>query len=349
MQLVQISMQALRMSAKLTISKQETGKNGGIKTMKKNKIAKAAAITAGTVALLAGIGSIAMGGYVADQILHQNADKDTHDNSLKQMEVWEYDTDAFNAAYTGVEISATAEDGNEVPGTYFDMGSDKCVILVHGAGGDRACVEPLAEGYLQRGYDVIAIDQRGCGSNPDDRVTFGIHESLDVKAMVEYARVDLENKEVLVHGQSMGAQTTAIYASNVQPGTPEAADAVICDSPVPGMELILKEMFGDGNTESFMANYLTGTSKVYMDIVYKINYDDADTIKVVANDHIPTLIICSDKDEVCLPDQVAEVYENVACEHKAIVHFDSAHIEGVIDDPEGYMNSVEGFLQPLGL
>ena len=317
--------------------------------MKKNKIAKAAAITAGTVALLAGIGSIAMGGFVANKILYQNADKDTHDNSLKQMEVWEYDTDAFNAAYTGVEISATAEDGNEVPGTYFDMGSDKCVILVHGAGGDRACVEPLAEGYLQRGYDVIAIDQRGCGSNPDDRVTFGILESLDVKAMVEYARVDLENKEVLVHGQSMGAQTTAIYASNVTPGTPEAADAVICDSPVPGMELILKEMFGDGNTESFMANYLTGTSKVYMDIAYKINYDDADTIKVVANDHIPTLIICSDKDEVCLPDQVAEVYENVACEHKAIVHFDSAHIEGVIDDPEGYMNSVEGFLQPLGL
>ncbi|MBP3296691.1 MAG: hypothetical protein J6M27_08920, partial [Lachnospiraceae bacterium] len=81
--------------------------------MKKNKIAKAAAITAGTVVLLAGIGSIAMGGFVANKILYQNADKDTHDNSLKQMEVWEYDTDAFNAAYTGVEISATAEDGNE--------------------------------------------------------------------------------------------------------------------------------------------------------------------------------------------------------------------------------------------
>ena len=66
--------------------------------MKKNKIAKAAAITAGTVVLLAGIGSIAMGGFVANKIRYQNADKDTHDNRLKQMEVWEYDTDAFNAA-----------------------------------------------------------------------------------------------------------------------------------------------------------------------------------------------------------------------------------------------------------
>ena len=317
--------------------------------MKKNKLVKATAITIVTVTVLAVLGSVAMGGFVADRILHQNADKDTHDNSLRQLEVWGYDTEAFDSAYKGTEISATAEDGNTVPATFYDMGSDKCVILVHGAGGDRVSTRPLAEGYLKRGYDVIAIDQRGCGANPDERVTFGILEAADVKAMVKYAREDLGNKEVLVHGQSMGAQTTAIYASNVIPGTSEAADAVICDSPVPGMELILKEMFGDGDTDSFMAKYLTGTSKYYMDLVYKIDYDDADTIRVVENDLLPTMIICSDKDEVCLPDQVAAVYENVACEQKQIVHFDSAHIEGIIDDPEGYMNSVEGFLMSLGL
>ena len=47
----------------------------------------------------------------------------------------------------------------------------------------------------------------------------------------------------------MGAQTAAIYASDVIPSDKDAADAVICDSPVPGMEFVLKEMFGDGNTE----------------------------------------------------------------------------------------------------
>jgi alpha-beta hydrolase superfamily lysophospholipase len=317
--------------------------------MKKNKLVKAATITIVTVTVLAVLGSVAMGGFVADRILHHNADKDTHDNSLRQLEVWEYDTEAFDSAYKGTEISATAEDGNTVPATFYDMGSDKCVILVHGAGGDGVSTRPLAEGYVKGGYDVIAIDQRGCGANPDERVTFGILEAADVKAMVKYAREDLGNKEVLVHGQSMGAQTTAIYASNVIPGTPEAADAVICDSPVPGMELILKEMFGDGDTDSFMAKYLTGTSKYYMDLVYKIDYDDADTIRVVENDLLPTMIICSDKDEVCLPDQVTAVYENVACEQKQIVHFDSAHIEGIIDDPEGYMDCVEGFLMSLEL
>ena len=312
--------------------------------MKKNRLKKGIIITVSTLLVLATGGSFCFGGFIADKILHQNAGKDTHDNSIKQMEVWDYDYSAFEDTYKGAEISATAEDGNTVPATYYSNDCDTCVILVHGAGGDRACTAPLAEGYLRRGYDVIAIDQRGCGSNPDDSVTFGINEQLDVSAMVEYARETLGKRTVYVHGQSMGAQTTAIYASNVTPGDVNAADAIICDSPVPGMELILKEMFGDGDTESFVAQYFTGTSKFYMNVVNKIDYNDGDTINVVAKDNIPTLIICSDKDEVCLPNQVEMVYNNVACSNKQIVHFDSAHIEGIIDCPEEYMDTVEAFL-----
>ena len=317
--------------------------------MKKNKIIKGLGITLGVIAFIGIAGSVAMGGYIADRILHQNEGKDTHDNSIKQLEVWGYDTEKFMNTYEGTDIKVTAEDGNTVPATYFDNGSDNLVILVHGAGGDRVSIYPLAEEYIKDGFDVIAIDQRGCGENADDRVTFGINEALDIKAMVKFAREEIKAGKVIVHGQSMGAETVAVYASNVMPGTVEAADAVILDSPVPGMELMLKETFGDGDTESFMAKYLTGTSKAFMKAVNGIDYDDADTINVVKNDKIPTMVIVSDKDKVCLPDQVTQIYDNIACENKAIYHADSAHIEGVIDDPEGYMSSVENFLKNLGI
>ena len=318
--------------------------------MNKNKIIKATGITLGVIAFIGIAGSVAMGGYIADRILHQNEGEDTRYNSIKQLEIWGYDLDSFNSRYQGVDVSATASDGNVVPGTLFEQEeSDTCVVLVHGAGGDRVSIYPLAEQYIERGYDVIAIDQRGCGENASDEVTFGINEQLDVAAMVAYAREELGDSEVIVHGQSMGAQTTAIYASNVEAGTPEAADAVICDSPVPGMELILGEMFGDGDTECFTARYLVGTSKIYMSIVNGIDYDDADTIEVVRNDNIPTMIIVSDRDEVCLPDQVVEIYGNIACGETAIMHMDSEHIMGVIDHPEAYMEGVTEFLTSVGL
>ena len=313
----------------------------------KKKLVKALIITLAAIIVLTAGGSLFLGSYIAEKILLQNEDKDTHDNSIKQLELWGYDTDAFLATYEGSDITATAEDGNEVPGTYYGFGNDKCVILVHGAGGDRYCVAPVAEKYFENGYDVIAIDQRGSGVNPDNKVTFGINEQLDVRAMVAKARTELGYNTVIVHGQSMGGQTTALYAANVTPGSIEAADAVILECPVPGMELILGEMFGDGDTDSFIAKYFVGTSKFMMGIRYGIDYDDGDTIALASNIRIPALVIDSDQDSVCLPDQVEQIYANIACEEKEIVHFDSAHIEGCIDYPAEYEESVMSFLNTV--
>ena len=308
------------------------------------------------LAVLFVVGSAILGKIIADKVMYQNKDNDTKTNSVKQLvDIWGYDLDGFNASYQGTEISAVAEDGNVVPGTAFktDEESDKWVILVHGAGGDRVSIYPLAEQYLLRGYNCIAIDQRGCGDNADDKVTFGINESLDVAAMVLYARTELGASEVIVHGQSMGGQTTAVYASNVVPGEADAADAVICDSPVPGMEYMLRSVFSDSDNEEDFYNvgtdYMIFVSKLATKLFYKVDYDDADTIAVVANDKIPTMIIRSEKDQVCLPEKVQEVYNNVGTEEKTIMSVDSAHIEGVIDDPEGYMDGVMSFLETYGM
>lgn len=313
-----------------------------------NSIIKKVIIAGCVIFTLALGGSIVVGGLISDKILHQNKGKDTCENSIKQLEKWGYDLDAFNNKYEGTEIKATAEDGNVVPATFFDGESEKCAVLIHGAGGDRVSIYPLAEQYIERGYDVIAIDQRGCGTNADDQVTFGIHEALDVEAMVSYAREELHEDEVIVHGQSMGAQTAVIYAANVKTNSSAAADAVIADSPVPGMELILREMFADSDDEekknSLLNDFLIGTSKTFMKIFNKVDYDDADTIAVAKDIELPTMIIVSDKDETCLPKYVEMVYDNMTCEKRSIAHFDSSHIEGVIDDPEGYMDSVETFL-----
>ncbi len=322
--------------------------------MKKKKVLKVVSIVVIVIAVLTVALSLAMGKMVADQVIYQNKNNDTVGNSVKQLAKWKYDLDDFQDKYEslGREIVVTAEDGNFCPATYFDNDGDKVVILVHGAGGDRVSVYPLAEQYLLRGYDVIVHDQRGCGANADKRVTFGILESLDVRALVEYAREELGMKKVIVHGQSMGGQTTALYASNVTPGDVNAADAVICDSPVPGMEFMLRSVFGDDDPVAMygtMSNYLMFTSGVYMRLFNGVNYKDADTIKVVEKDKLPTLIIVSDRDRTCPKEKVEEVYEHVGSDIKSVFHIDSEHIEGVLDYPEEYMSQIEDFLEPLGL
>lgn len=317
------------------------------------KAVKTAAIVLVAMMVLTCAGSILMGKYVAEQILYQNKENDTKSNSIKQLEIWGYNLENFLSKYRGEEFEVTAEDGNVVPGTLFkaDISSDKWVVLVHGAGGDRVSTYPLAEEYLARGYNVIAYDQRGSGDNGDNRVTFGILESMDVEAVVRYAQNELAAGTVIVHGQSMGAQTAALYASGVNAGDENAADVVILDSPVPGMERFLRLMFGDGpeGAYSMTSNYLIFTGKLYMKAVYHIDFDDGDTIARVAGDNLPTLVIVSDRDEVCRPEMVMEVFHHIATDNKAVAHADSAHIEGVIDNPAGYMESVTDFLVQNGL
>ena len=87
--------------------------------MKKNRLKKGIIITVSALLVLAAVGSFAFGGFIADKILHQNEGKNTHDNSIKQMELWDYDYKAFEDTYKGTEITATAEDGNTVPATYY--------------------------------------------------------------------------------------------------------------------------------------------------------------------------------------------------------------------------------------
>ncbi|WP_026496302.1 hypothetical protein [Butyrivibrio sp. WCD3002] len=161
---------------------------------------------------------------------------------------------------------------------------------------------------------------------------------------------EYSGKEIAV--TTMGAQVSAIYASNVTPGTEEAADAVICDSPVPGMEYMVRSVIADDDPkemESFVTSFLTDTSKLYSRLFYGVNWDEGDTIIVVANDQLPTLVFVSEKDTVCLPEKVEEVYENVGSQVKSIAYVNSKHIEGVIDDPAGYMEYVDTFLANAGL
>ncbi len=312
-------------------------------------VVKTAMTALGVSVLLAEAAALVLGGVIADRILYQNRGKDTRKNSLEQLKSWGFDHERFVSEYKGKEICLKAEDGNTVPGSYFENGSTKCAVLVHGAGGDRICIEPLACEYLKRGYDVFAIDQRGCGANEDKRVTFGINERLDVKAAVKYARTLPGISVVIVHGQSMGAQTAALYASKERRGRDGAADAVICDSPVPGMESTLKTILGNGDPDSIRARAMTAAGKLFMLLFYGIDFDDGDTVKAVGSVDIPTMIILSERDAVCIPEDVEKVFDSVSCGNKALIRVNSDHIGGVIDDPDGYMEAVIRFIGSAGV
>ncbi|MBP3543160.1 MAG: alpha/beta fold hydrolase [Lachnospiraceae bacterium] len=340
-------------------------------TKKQRNWKKILLITLSTIVALiaaAGIGlSLFIGQQVAHGLLYMNAGNDTKGNSIRQLEAWGYDLESFQTTYIGEDFTLEASDGVTVPVTYYPAVTESSqrgtelpeqpeqpdnaeeskkpvVILVHGAGGDRVSVAPLAELYLEQGYQVLTYDQRGHGDNSDDKVSFGYFEARDVACLVDYAAEVLGADQIIVHGQSMGGATTALYAATEH--AREHVDSVILDAPVDSMEHMFRGVWAEmEGSEDIPTDYVVACGDLYLRLFYGFSFDDANTIARMKDNQVKTLVILCEKDNICLPESMEQLYNNIDTDNKALMRVESEHIEGAIDDPEGYIHGVLDFIQ----
>lgn len=115
------------------------------------------------------------------------------------------------------------------------------VVLVHDFAGSREQMLPLVQPLHQAGFVVLAINLRGSPTLTGEAQTFGIRESLDVKAAIDMLRrrpfVD-PNKIALV-GVGTGANACLIAASK-DPAIP----AMVLSEPVSSFDPAFAERVG---------------------------------------------------------------------------------------------------------
>lgn len=304
--------------------------------------------------ILAAVGlgiSYFFGSQAAYSMVKQNEGVDTSKASIKGLEKWGYDTKeydkaVFESTYHGTEFTVSAEDGVTVYGTCYSLDEsveNDLVILIHGAGGDRISVEPLAKMYLDNGYQVIAYDQRDSGKSEEEIVTFGYLEKLDLEAVVDYARTRTSG-EIILHGQSMGASTAALYAATEHGN--ENVDAVILDSPYSSMEALFLEVWHEMDiSESIPDPYMIWCTNWYLSWKYGFDFKDADIVKESADNKVKTLVIESAKDTLATPEQVEQIYAAIGASKKQLWIVDAKHIEGFVDYPQDYQEKVLDFLK----
>ncbi len=309
------------------------------------------------IAVIVGLGfSNYVGKLVADGILHQNDQNDTKANSLGQLEKWNYDLDKFRELYSETAITFSAEDGNEVPAVILVPKEEgalknaqeqkKVAILVHGAGGEHVSTYPVAEVYLEDGYEVIAIDQRASGDSKNEWVSFGYFESLDVKATVDYAKNTMNANQVVVHGQSMGGLTVAVYSSEQHAA--ENVDAFVLDSAINGMEYVFHGMMmeEDGMTETSVA-YIIACGDWYLQQHYGFGFDDLDAVSHLEQNQVPTLILYATQDDLVPEYQANEMFHAIAAEQKELVTFPCGHIESIIEYKKESSDAIKLFVEEL--
>lgn len=317
-----------------------------IKTRKTGKIV---GMIVGMVLLLGVIAFLTVSAYIGKQVgeglLYQNRENDTKDNSVKQLEIWNYDKEDFLTKHEEHKVTFQAEDGNIVPAVVFEENhSGQVAILIHGAGGDHVCMYPVAEPYLENGYDVLIIDQRASGDSQNQLVSFGYFESLDVKAAVDYARKELKAQKVVAHGQSMGGLTLIVYAATAHAN--ENLDAVILDSAINSMGYVLRGMWNDmEGTEGIPVDYAIACGDWYLKTFYHFGFEDLESKELLQENHIPTLMIYATQDDLVPPEIAEEMFQSIASPQKQFSPFQSGHIKSIIDYKQECAKVIMDFLK----
>lgn len=206
------------------------------------------------------------------------------------------------------------EDASPIPALYIKkVGNKNVVCMIHGMGGTKETLAPLLEGFLQRGFDVIAYDQRNSGENQKEYNTFGVLESRDALAILNYIAPAYKEGKVALWGESMGALTAIIAAGEDD----SSIDCLILDSPVSdGRVMIENEMASIAESQNIPIEYLSATGSLYSKFKIGVSFKDMDGVRAMKKVSKPVLITNSNDDKLTPPSMAEDLFSAVSHDQK---------------------------------
>ena len=301
------------------------------------------------VALIGIIGTCYFTGIsVFNSSMQLVTNEDTSSDYSDYLEENGIDLEEFNEMYNveKIEIQSTL-DNHKIPADYMLANNEKnndTVVLVHGLGGNRLSVYPVAKLFLENGYNVIAYDQRSSGENTAKYTTCGYLESKDLLDYVSYINNIIDkDKNIIVWGTSFGGATvgTALGDSKAD----EYIDYAILDCPVSNFEYMIKEEMKEMNIGipiSFMLCMGNITTKLKLGF----SYDDMNVCNYIKDTKVPVLIINSKADEVTPYFMGEDLYNAINSENKKLFTVeDSEHANIFFDYYDKYKEEVLEFIK----
>lgn len=281
------------------------------------------------------------------QLITNENTVDIPDNFFQEFNM---DYEEFRNKYRIERIELTSSfDGHIIPGDYIYAGqtdkNNKTVILVHGLGGNRYTTYPYAEMFLERGYNVLAYDQRSTNENTAKYTTFGYWEKYDLIDCIDYISENAYGQIIGVWGQSYGGATVGLAMGHED--TDDKVDFVILDCPISSMEWMINEEMKGMNT-GIPVSFMSWCGNIVNRLKLGFSYKDADVAAAMRNVETPVLIINSKADNVTPYFMGKEIYDGIRENNKQIWTVeDSEHAMMWVDHKTEYRNKVNELLDSI--
>lgn len=263
-------------------------------------------------------------------------------------EKFQMDYDKFIEKYRAEKITVESSyDGHIIPGDYIYAqnveGKDHdTVILVHGLGGNRYSNYPLAEYFLEKGYNVLTYDQRSSGENTAKYTTFGYWEKYDVRDMTDYVVKNAPEKKIGLWGTSFGGASIGLAMTGGE--LDGKVDFAVLDCPVSSMEDMIAAQMKDMEI-GIPVEYMAACGNIVNRQKLGFSYEDADVPASIKDTKVPVLVINSEADTLTPYYMGKDIYEAMEQKTKQIWSVkDSDHADVWLDYNKEYREHMDAFI-----
>lgn len=250
---------------------------------------------------------------------------------------WGIDEHYFETGFE--KISIKSHDNLSLYAFYKTIGQNKLAIFVHGYGGTHRDMANYAKMFEQRGYDILAVDQRCHGESDGYDLTMGLKEKEDILFWINKMNEINPQYKIVLMGLSMGASSVCLA----------------CGEKLPANVVLAIEDCGYDNANN-QFSHVYFKSKFPLKFIYKIFYNftkksrGLDLKKIDAkialkNSKIPILFIHGSNDDF-VPTAMVNSLSSAIPEQRRHVYIaeNAIHAEAYASNPKKYEKEVDKFL-----
>lgn len=215
--------------------------------------------------------------------------------------------------------------------------SEKLIIWLHGY---NACyVNGIIHFKIFKtlGYDVFLPTHRYSGNSGGSGHTFGCKEKEDVKSWIDFLRNNFSYKRFALAGESMGAATAILVASEA-----DIFDFLIADSPYSSMLAAIAGKL-ENDYSPFLKIFLPAFFAAAA-LFFHVNPLKVNPLKEIVKIKIPIFLTHSKTDTV-VPYSSAERFLKVKPDIEFASFDDVPHCQAVIKYPEEYRRKIVSFVK----
>lgn len=282
----------------------------------------------------------ALSGYLLSNKLMYIKQKDPSFVLDRETKAKRFDKAWFDSCPKDV-IAVESSNGYTLSGLFLKpLTTNDTIIICHGVTENKMNSIKYARMFNKMGFNTVVYDHRRHGETGGKTTSYGYYEKLDLQHIVAYVREQIGSHAKLgIHGESMGAATTLLYAGDVA----DEADFYIADSAFSDFRqllyLIMKNAIA---VELKAAVYVT-------DLLLRLRdgYTSKHVSPIAATANIarPVLFI-HNKLDTFIPASMSEDLFAAKNGDKMLHLFEVGdHTQAYNETPSDYENVVSSFLQ----